>query len=89
MIPADRRQRGDAVHVERGLGEGAQVELLRGPRVVRPCALTGQRGAGGQLTPAGELGGCRSDDPFAQRFVEHAVVGDEGVKRANEGMGGV
>ena len=65
----------DAVHVDGGLGERAEVELRGRGRVGRPGALARQLlGPGGELSPAGELRGRRRRDPGPERLGRAAVL---------------
>ena len=74
---------GDPVHVERGVGEGAEVELLgcagrdRDRAVVRELVL-----AGGQPRPGGKLLRRRRRRPLAERIGQTAV---RARKNAGEG----
>ena len=74
----ERRAGRDAVHVDRRLGERAQVEVGRGRGVLRPRALLGELvAAGRQLRPARELLVGRHRAPDAQLVGQRAVMGDQ------------
>ena len=80
-----RRAALDPVHVKRRLGEGPQVELVRGPRIRgagslrRKLARPGRQGA-----PAGQLLVGRRDDSGAERLRQPAVGGDDAAERADQ-----
>ena len=70
-----RRAAVEAVHVDRGLDPGSQVELLGRALVGRPGALGGEDfRAASQLAPARDLLVARPDDPGAQRLGQASVA---------------